>query len=82
VQADDVTREQVLAGARALFRTEQAALAWYTLPTPRLGDTPRALVERGEGERVLALLAELRQVAPPPPPSFLGFPAGGWFKRR
>ncbi|HET9595550.1 MAG TPA: antitoxin Xre/MbcA/ParS toxin-binding domain-containing protein [Anaeromyxobacteraceae bacterium] len=74
-----VTHEQALRRARAVFRTEQAARAWYTLPNPRLGDSPRSIVERGEGERVLAELEQL----PPAQPSILGFPADRlWGRRR
>lgn len=78
----DLTREQVLHEARAVFRTAQAALAWYTLPSPRLGDSPQALVERGEAARVLGLLAELQRAAPAPPLRIFGLPAAGRGKVR
>lgn len=73
-----VTHELVLQRARAVFRTEQATRAWYTLPNPRLGDTPWSIVERGDGERVLAELEQL----PPAQPSIFGFPAERWLGRR
>jgi hypothetical protein len=78
VEASFVTREQVLERARAVFRTPQAALAWYTLPNPRLGDSPRSMVERGQGERVLAQLQEL----PAPEQRLFGLPAGRWWGKR
>jgi hypothetical protein len=73
-----VTREQVLERALTVFRTRQAALAWYALPNARLGASPRSLVERGAGERVLAELREL----PAPDQRLFGFLAEGRWGRR
>jgi hypothetical protein len=78
VEAPPVTHEQVLERALAVFRTRQAALAWYTLPNARLGASPRSLVERGEAERVLAELREL----PAPERRVFGFLADGLWGRR
>ena len=78
VEIPPVTHEEVLERARAVFRTRQAALAWYTLPNARLGASPRSLVERGEAERVLAELREL----PAPEQRLFGVLAEGRWGRR
>lgn len=78
VETPPITHEQVLERALAVFRTRQAAQAWYALPNARLGASPRSLVERGEAERVLAELREL----PAPEQRLFGFLAEGRWGRR
>ncbi len=63
-----------------VFRTRQAARAFLEVPSPKLGDTPAALIEAGRENEVLAFLDELEREAPPEPSS-LAKVFSGWLGR-
>jgi len=61
------TVEQVREAAAKIFRTDQAAKAFLSVPNPKLGGVPMKLVEEGRGDEVVAFLEKLAEVAPAPP---------------
>jgi hypothetical protein len=61
------TIEQARAAAAKLFRTDQAANAFLSVPNPKLGGVPLKLIEEGRGDEVVAFLEKLAEVAPAPP---------------
>lgn len=75
----DPNENAVREAAIRVFRTPQGADAFLTLRCPALGDTPRALVEAGRANEVLAFLDKLEHEAPPPPRTLDGL-FGGWFR--
>jgi hypothetical protein len=64
------TIEEVRAAAAKVFRTEQAARAFLSVPSPKLGGTPLKLTQEGRGDEVVAFLKKLAEVAPPSPSGF------------
>ena len=73
---------EVRAAAARIFRGPQATEAFLRLHSPALGGVPVDLVEAGRGDEVLRFLERLAIEAPPPPPSIMGIPLGGLFKKR
>lgn len=61
------TKEEVRAAAAKIFRTDQAARAFLSVPNPKLGGIPLKLTEDGRGDEVVAFLEKLAEIAPAPP---------------
>ncbi len=80
----NIKETQILEAAMRVFRTQQAARAFLEVPSPKLGGTPKALIEAGRENEVLAFLDELEKQAPAEPSSlarvFSGW-LGRWGKR-
>jgi hypothetical protein len=71
------TLAEVRSAVSKVFRTNQAADAFLSLPCPALGGVPTQLVAQGRGDEVLAFVEKLAEIAPAPP-SGLGGLFQGW----